>query len=90
MFLGTAIDMNDPELVAARASAEAVLLRGAAAVQSRGASDDATYGPLAAFALVHGLATLWNNDAVAERYRARGVEQLARDIGSLLFAQVPR
>jgi AcrR family transcriptional regulator len=86
MFLGTAIDMTDPALVKARDGAETVLLRGAATVRPRGDSADTAYAPLAAFSLVHGLATLWNNQAIAPRYRPLGVEQLTREIGSLLFA----
>lgn len=85
MFLGTAVDLNDPQLRRARQKAEVVLRRGSARVHPRGSDQDTTFAPLAAFSLVHGLATLWNSQSIADGYRALGVEELARRLGTLLF-----
>ena len=85
MFLGTAISMDDPELQQARSRSEAVLMHGASSVRPGGENQDSTFVPLAAFTLVHGLATLWNAEAIGPQYRAIGVEQLTRQIGSLTF-----
>jgi AcrR family transcriptional regulator len=85
MFLGDAVTADDPELVRARGEAEAVLLRGQASVEARGSAADREFAPLAAFALMHGLATLWNGHAISDRYKDTGAEELARHLGRLLF-----
>lgn len=85
MFRSDAIAADDPALAAARAGAEGVLMRGIDRVEANTSTGKSDFAPLAAFALVHGLATLWNSGAIAERYRDLGPEELARRLGPLLF-----
>ncbi|WP_448005784.1 TetR/AcrR family transcriptional regulator [Agromyces bauzanensis] len=70
---------DDPELAAAMDRAGDVLRSGAAAEPG----DDRTNG-LAAWSLVHGLATLWNAGAIAMDEGAE-VEVVARAVAGVLF-----
>jgi AcrR family transcriptional regulator len=86
MFSGAELNAIDDDLVANRRASEQVLLRGIATVHPNGVSEGATFAPLAAFSLVHGLATLWNAQSLDPRYRELGPEQLTRSIAPLLFS----
>jgi len=77
MFATDALRADDTELLAARAAADDVFRRGLATVTSN-SPDEA----LAAHALVHGLAQLYNSGSVA---RADDAVTLARRLAPLLF-----
>jgi AcrR family transcriptional regulator len=86
MYSGEMIDQRDPDYVAARASAETELLIGIAGVRANTADGRSPYAPLAAFSLVHGLATLWNSGALAGGEHDLPPEELVRRIAPLLFS----
>jgi AcrR family transcriptional regulator len=85
MFSGAELYARDTELVANRSAAERVLLRGISTVRANGSDGDQAFAPLAAFSLVHGIATLWNAQSLDPRYRELGPERLTRSIAPLLF-----
>ncbi|MDD9206207.1 TetR/AcrR family transcriptional regulator [Georgenia sp. 10Sc9-8] len=85
MYRPDLCDGEDPELAEARASAAAVLQEAAQRqVPGRGGEDAA----VAAWALMHGLATLWLGGNL-ERYSQRDPAELARAAGSFLFSAPP-
>ncbi|MCU1423466.1 MAG: transcriptional regulator [Microbacteriaceae bacterium] len=87
MYAAAAIDAEDPGYLAARADSEVALLEGVAGVRTNTGDGQSPFAPLAAFSLVHGLASLWNSGALAARYGDLGAEALAREIAPLLFSR---
>jgi hypothetical protein len=77
------IDVSDAEYAAARTEAEAALIEGISGVRTNTPDGQSAFAPLAAFSLVHGLASLWNSGARSARYEALGSETLTREIGPL-------
>lgn len=61
MYRPELYDASDPEVVAAREAAGAVLYGGAAARPDEDAAGDPLHAGVAAWSLMHGLATLWIN-----------------------------
>lgn len=81
MFDRSLVDPDDPELVAAEASAAAELSAGVGSLDDPKAKADPDTARLAAWSLVHGFATLWLNDAVPRD----DPETLVRRLGLMLF-----
>jgi len=82
MFDGSRTDPRDPDLEAARTAAGQVLLDGTRTVEPRSAD-----APLAAFALVHGLATLVTSGALHATHPGADVGDLTRRAARVLFTE---
>ncbi|MBI9113402.1 TetR/AcrR family transcriptional regulator [Sanguibacter suaedae] len=82
MFDSSRTDPRDPDLEAARTAAGQVLLDGTGTVEPRSAD-----APLAAFALVHGLATLVMSGALRATHPGADVGDLTRRAARVLFAE---
>jgi AcrR family transcriptional regulator len=87
MFQPDLYRADDPALVAARTRARAALT-GPAGQTAAASGGDTQTAAVAAWALMHGLATLWLNGALPADV-PRNPEALARAAGAFLFMQPP-
>jgi AcrR family transcriptional regulator len=83
MFRPELYHPDDPELVRAREQARALLYPPAAEAANEASADDVRAG-VAAWSLVHGLATLWLNHNVPPQL-GDDPEQIAREVARYLF-----
>jgi AcrR family transcriptional regulator len=83
MFRPELYHPDDPELVRAREQARALLYPPAAEAANEAGADDVRAG-VAAWCLVHGLATLWLNHNVPPQL-GDDPEQIAREVARYLF-----
>jgi AcrR family transcriptional regulator len=84
MFRPELYRTNDPELVRAREQARALLYPPAAEAANSPNGADAVRAGVAAWSLVHGLATLWLNHNLPPQL-GDDPEQITRDIAHYLF-----
>jgi AcrR family transcriptional regulator len=85
MFDRSLIDPDDPELVAAQATAGAELARGVGTLADPHANTDPAAARLAAWSLVHGFSMLWLNDAVPSEVAATDPMPTVERIARMLF-----
>jgi hypothetical protein len=83
MFRPELYRTDDPELVRARDAARALLYPPAAEAANEGGADDVR-AAVAAWSLVHGLATLWLNHNLPPQL-GKDPEQITREVAHYLF-----
>jgi hypothetical protein len=83
MFRPELYRTDDPELVRARDAARALLYPPAAEAANEGGADDVR-AAVAAWSLVHGLATLWLNQNLPPQL-GDDPEQITREVAHYLF-----
>jgi WHG domain-containing protein len=84
MFRPELYRTDDPELIRARDAARALLYPPAAEAANSPDSDDDVRAAVAAWSLVHGLATLWLNHNLPPQL-GDDPEQIAREVAHYLF-----
>jgi AcrR family transcriptional regulator len=84
MFRPELYHTDDPELIQAREQARSLLYPPAAEAANRPDGDDALRAGVAAWSLVHGLATLWLNQNLPPEL-GEDPEQIAREVAHYLF-----
>ena len=84
MFRPDLYHSDDPEVLAARERASKALSGGISSLPSGWAGPDARIAGVAAWSLVHGLATLWLNGALPPAL-GDDPETLARSVAAILF-----
>ncbi|HKO83517.1 MAG TPA: TetR/AcrR family transcriptional regulator [Actinomycetota bacterium] len=84
MFRPELYHTDDPELIQAREQARSLLYPPAAEAANRPHGDDDLRAGVAAWSLVHGLATLWLNQNLPPEL-GEDPEQIAREVAHYLF-----